>query len=105
MKEGSGNNLQFEYLHRDEGNYKTYGSLVLDNPLKILPEEAAVILRKKLIDGEYFYPTEAGVPIFGNYNGNYLSSDWYEFVDFSSTSLKVTDKRTVETFLSTFRAE
>ena len=28
-------NLKFEYLYRDAGNYKQYGSMVFDNPTRI----------------------------------------------------------------------
>src|SRR5690606_12719167 len=56
-------NLKFSYLYRDEGNYKDFGELVFPNPSGMSPEAASERLRAQLIDGEYFYPKEWGVPL------------------------------------------
>lgn len=96
------NNISFQYLHRDEGNYKTFGEIVFSNPEGLNPEEAEKILRKKLIDCEFFYPSENGIPLFPEHTGLLSFSDWYEFQEFSGTGEEPTDERNLRKFLSDF---
>lgn len=96
------NNLKFEFLHRDEGNYKLFGSITLSNPKGISPAEATAVLKEKLIDREYFYPKDYGIPLFQEHTGITFFSDWYEFDQFSISEEAPTDSRTVEEFIQTF---
>ena len=91
-------NLKFFYLYRDEGNYKDFGELIFSNPSGSSPEAASERLRAQLIDGEYFYPKEWGVPLIC---GEAWLENWYEFVDFSVTEEAATDKRTIVDFINT----
>ncbi len=92
------NNVMFEYLYRDSGNYKTLRHIIFSNNENIRLEDVTSILVKKLIDGEYFYPLEVGVPVFFRNSFN-LEENWYEFFRFSLTFTNVNDIRDIKTFL------
>lgn len=51
MMSGSSLKIKFSYLYRDAGNYKQYGSVVLDNPDNLSLEEIEKQIRANLIDG------------------------------------------------------
>lgn len=55
-------NIKFSYLYRDAGNYKAYGEVIFDNPDGIAVEELELILRSKLIDGQWFYARGWNLP-------------------------------------------
>lgn len=97
----SKNNLKFEYLYRDAGNYKQFGELVFSNPQNLSAEEADLKLRAKLIDKEYFYPSQVGVPKFDHCDFEF-NSEWYEFTKISLTNQNPTEKISIEAFISNF---
>jgi hypothetical protein len=43
-------NIQFNYLHRDGGNYKKYGSVVFADPGSVDLAELDSLIRTTLID-------------------------------------------------------
>lgn len=96
-------NISFQYLHRDEGNYKSFGEIVFSNKESLTPEKAERIIRKKLIDSEFFYPAEIGIPLFLEHTSSLYFSDWYEFEKFSYTTAEPTDSRDLRIFLSQFK--
>ena len=96
-------NMSFQYLHRDEGNYKIFGEIIFPNQKKINPEKAEEVLRQKLIDSEFFYPSENGIPLFPEHSGLFYFSEWYELQTFSRTTKESTDKRDLSYFLSSFK--
>jgi hypothetical protein len=49
-------NTLLEYLYRDASNYKQHGSVVLQGAISLKD------IRPLLIDGEYFIPSQAGLP-------------------------------------------
>ncbi len=79
------NNIQFNYLHRDLGNYKIFGNLVFSNPHNLDIQEIKTLFKKHLIDGQYFYPEKFGIKRFEDEPIG-CESDWYEF-----ESLEITD--------------
>ncbi|MCY2685756.1 hypothetical protein [Salinimicrobium sp. TH3] len=95
-------NISFQFLHRDEGNYKIFGEVIFDNSEGLTPQQAEEILRKKLIDSEFFYPSENQISLFPEHSGNLYFSDWYEFQRFSLTIEDPTDPRSLSTFLRQF---
>jgi len=98
MKE-SNSNLEFHYLHRDEGNYKMHGSIIFKNPELLSPAKAAALMKEKLIDGEYFYPNDVQIPVFEEHSGlRHFFTDWYEFSQFNLTEKTPTDSRNFEKF-------
>jgi hypothetical protein len=52
----SKSNIKFNYLYRDGGNYKVWGSEIFSNPDSLLLNEVEERIRKSLIDGEFFDP-------------------------------------------------
>lgn len=97
------NNLKFEYLYRDAGNYKQFGFVILRNPTQISPEMAKDIIKHQLIDGEFFNPEKVRVPRLKNYEFDpELDHEWYEFEKFSLTIEKPTESITAQDFLNSF---
>lgn len=96
------NNISFQYLHRDEGNFKIFGEVIFENNEGLSPHQAEKVLRKKLIDSEFFYPSENGIPLFPEHSENLYFSDWYEFQMFAETTEEPTDKKDLRDFLSGF---
>ncbi len=97
------NKISFQYLHRDDGNYKIFGEIIFANKEGITPEGAERILRKNLIDTEFFYPSENGIPLFPEHKSLFYFSDWYEFQKLSITNQEPTDLRDLSIFLSQFQ--
>lgn len=78
MKDSS-NNIQFNYLHRDDGNYKLFGSMVFSNVNNLTLEEIEKATREKLIDGEFFYPKEWNIDFLEGSHKSIYFIGWYEF--------------------------
>lgn len=75
--------IKFEYLYRDEGNYKEYGEVIYSNPNEIPIIAIQKLIEKNLIEGCWFDPDEWGVPRFSCHRVNLFGindSLWYEFV-------------------------
>lgn len=70
--------IQFNYLHRDSGNWKKFGSKIFSNPEQLTIEEIEQGIRQSLIDRQYFYPEQVGIKKFKFHR--YLDDySWYEF--------------------------
>ena len=96
----SNNNIKFNYLYRDAGNYKEFGEIVFTNQDSKSLEEIELTLRKNLIEGEFFIPEKWNVPrlSFENYLPE-LDHDYHEFNSLeisSETSIRNCD---ISTFL------
>ena len=103
MMNDLGNNLKFEYLYRDAGNYKQYGSVIFINPTQIQPELAKNQIKPYLIDGEFFYPEKVQVPSIEVFEfDSEFDHDWYEFEKFSLTDEKPTAEISAQNFLDRF---
>lgn len=80
-------NIKFNYLYRDAGNYKTYGSVVFANPQNYSLAELENAIRAKLIDGTWFYAHQWDVPDLHTHPWhNELDQTFHEF-----ESLEFTD--------------
>jgi len=53
--------IRFNYLYRNSGNWKKFGSKKFSNPEKLTIEEIEQKIRQNLIDQEYFYPDQVGI--------------------------------------------
>jgi len=95
-------NIRFEYLYRDAGNFKNWGSVVFSNPNSISAKKAASLAATVLIDQIYFVANKVGVPDlhFHDHNSE-LDHGWHEVFAFQSTEELVNDpqKRSVEEFI------
>lgn len=79
-------NIQFNYLYRDSGNYKKYGFVIFANPDNIGLQEFEKIILHKLIDNQWFYANEWGLPeLFLDWVDFRIDPTWHEFesVEFS----------------------
>ena len=79
-------NTLLEYLYRDASNYKQHGSVVLQGGISLKD------IRPLLIDGEYFIPSQAGLPDlqhrFKDQGFEYPTEDdhaWHEIVSMKPT--------------------
>ena len=71
--------IRFNYLYRDSGNYKKFGSKLFSNPERIPIKDIEQKIRQNLIDQQYFYPDRVGIKKFKFHQ--YLDDySWYEFV-------------------------
>lgn len=100
----SKNNLKFEYLYRNASNYKEFGQLIFTNPNNLDSGKATSILKSKLIDKEYFYPTKVSVSKFNKCDYEF-EMEWYEFIQISSTEENPTENINIESFISTFNTK
>jgi len=100
----SKNNLKFEYLYRSTGNYKEFGELIFANPNNLNSEKATSILKSKLIDEEYFYPSRVGIPKLNRCDFQF-DTEWYEFIKFSDTDEDASANVDIENFISTFNTK
>jgi hypothetical protein len=76
--------IKFEYLYRDEGNYKEYGEVIFSNPNEIPQHVIQRIIEENLIEGSWFDPDEWMIPRFSFHQVNLFGindSLWYEFVE------------------------
>ena len=82
----SGAKIKFNYLYRDSGNFKIFGSELFNNynNLDILEVEKRILLR--LIDSEFFYPDELGIAKFSLNNFDFNNS-WFEFESVENESM------------------
>ncbi|MEX0740803.1 MAG: hypothetical protein WD071_15820 [Pseudohongiella sp.] len=98
--------IQFNYLYRDAGNFKQFGSVVFDNNKCISVEELENQVRAALIDGQYFIAAKVGVPNLWvcPYDAE-LDHGWHEFEGLGDrdTDSNNVDSRDITTFLGDLR--
>lgn len=78
-------NIKFNYLYRDAGNYKQFGNIILSNPNNISIDLVTDIVRKNLIDGEFFEAGKWGVPSLFFDIKNEDDNKWHEFENVETT--------------------
>lgn len=85
--------IRFNYLYRDSGNWKKFGSKKFSNPEQLSIKEIEHNIRQNLIDGEFFYPNQFGIKKF-KFHRHLDDYSWYEFdsVDFIENLDLVKDK-------------
>jgi len=94
-------NTLLEYLYRDASNYKQFGSVVLQGSISVKD------IRPLLIDGEYFIPSQVGLPDlqhkFKEQEFEYPTGDdhaWHEIVSMRTTRKQATIPLHRKEFLS-----
>jgi hypothetical protein len=55
-------NIKINYLYRDAGNYKIFGSVIFGNVTGLSIESIELAIRSRLIEGEYFIPEKWNIP-------------------------------------------
>jgi len=97
----SKNNVKFNYLYRDGGNYKQFGFVIFTNDNNIQIEEILNQIQLKLIDGEFFDPKKWAVETLYKYPYDpELDHSWHEFEDIEITSESPTSKVDIIDFVS-----
>jgi len=73
-------NIKFNYLYRDGGNYKKFHSVIFENDQSVSIEESESLIKSKLIDGEWFYADQWKVAeIFLSTFDFKIDPTWHEF--------------------------
>jgi hypothetical protein len=80
--------IRFNYLHRDSGNWKKFGSKLFSNPENLSLSEIEQKIRQNLIDQEFFYPEKVGIKKFKFHR--YLDDySWYEFESVATVEVEI----------------
>ena len=73
-------NIKFNYRYRCSGNYKKFISVIFSNPTAIELSELEILIKSKLIYGEFFYADEWKLPeIFTDIVDFRIDPTWHEF--------------------------
>ena len=86
-------NIKFEYLFRDENNYKEYGEVIFSNPSKLSLKFIKRCITENLIEDLWFYPDSWGIPKFSFHitpSFGFNDGLWYEFTNVSETEMEIT---------------
>ena len=94
------NNIRFNYLYRDSGNYKVFGSEVFANPDHLNISEIRDRIKVLLIDGEFFDPVkwEIRTLCFPDFFDEEDHS-WNEFDSIEFTPDEPTSQKSISEFL------
>jgi hypothetical protein len=95
------NNIKFNYLYRDAGNYKQFGCVIFANPNNLTVDLIKSEIYSKLIDGEFFIASELNIPSLFFENTNDLDHIWHEFHSIENTSEISNDNRSIEELINT----
>ena len=97
----SNNNIKFNYLYRDAGNYKEFGEIIFTNQDSKSLDEIELVIRKNLIEGEFFIPEKWNVPrlSFEDYSPE-LDHDYHEFESIEITNENSTENIDIAAFLT-----
>ncbi|OFX62415.1 MAG: hypothetical protein A2066_10050 [Bacteroidetes bacterium GWB2_41_8] len=96
--------IRFNYLYRDSGNWKKFGSKLFSNPENLSLSEIEQKIRQNLIDQEFFYPDQVGIKKFRFHR--YLDDySWYEFESVEMVKIEVlkSNKPSISEFIFMLR--
>lgn len=94
MMSDSKDNIRFEYLFRDEGNYKIFQFVIFSNPERVEIEKFEEKIKEKIHEFGFFYPSEWNLPL-ETFNEDEETS-CAEFVELSNTKEEPTVNYSVE---------
>jgi hypothetical protein len=89
-------------MYRDGGNYKQYNEFVFFNDTEKKLEEIEIIIKKALIDGEWFNAENWNLPDlhFVEYAwDSEIDYPWHEFIAVKDTNELPTSSLLISTFL------
>jgi hypothetical protein len=101
--------IAFDYMYRDAGNFKAFGTVILEGSLSAADQ---VLIRSRLSGGEFFIAEQVGVPTLYQelyrWSGGPTDLDhcWHEFVGFREIAApeKKCDGSEVDEFIRRFAA-
>lgn len=96
----SKNNIQFNYLYRDGGNFKVFDCQIFSNPENLSIESIESKIRAALISGEFFEPEDWNIKRlkFDDWIPK-LDHIWNEFESIELTNRKPTMECSISEFL------
>lgn len=96
----SNNNIKFNYLYRDAGNYKEFSDIIYTNKDSKSIQEIELEIRNKLIEGEFFIPEKWNIPrlTFDSYSPE-LDHEYHEFESVEFTNDNPTENFDISDFL------
>ena len=98
-------NVKFNYLYRDAGNYKQYGSVIFAAPNQIDLADTDRKIRDVLIDREFFVAGKVSVPDLRNLPwDDEIDHSWHEYegLEFTNEPCSEHEQRDIGTFISSF---
>ncbi len=104
MMSDSKNNIKFNYLYRDGGNFKVWGCEIFSNPDSIETDNIEARIKQSLIDGEFFDPEKWGVSRlkFDDWVPK-LDHTWNEYDSIEITNEEPTIHYSINQFLEVIR--
>ena len=93
-------NIKLKYRYRDYANYKNNGEAIFANPQQFSLEQIDATIRIRLLDGEYFYASQWGLPDlhFEKYDDE-NDHPFHEYLGIEITDEAVTEEITLTEFL------
>lgn len=79
-------NIKFNYLYRDSANYKKFNWVIFNNASSTSIEELEILIRSKLIYGEWFYADQWKLPVIFSDTFDFKTDPtWHEFENIEYT--------------------
>lgn len=98
-------NVKLNYLYRDGANYKNFNSIIFENDQAISLEDLEVLIKSKLVYGEWFYADQWKVPeIFLITFDFKIDPTWHEFESVEYSDEPADSTFTLAGFVSTLRS-
>ena len=97
-------NTRISYQYRDGSNYKQFQELVLFGTLTVKQQ---TLIINKLEEGEYFIPSQVGLPDLQDRMISFPNSDdhvWHELHSFEDVTKEQTHPMTAKELLNMFKA-
>lgn len=94
-------NIKLNYLYRDGGNYKQFGSVTFLNKSGISPEKATELLLEKLISSEFFVAEDWKLTRLHKFPYDpEIDHNYHQFESFEFTQDQFDDEREIAYFLN-----
>ncbi len=98
-------NIAFNYLYRDDCNYKKFHSMIFENDQSISIEELESLIKSKLIYGEWFYADQWKMPeIFLDAFDFKIDPTWHEFESVEYCDEPINSIFTLAEFVETLKS-
>lgn len=103
-------NIKFNYLYRDAGNYKKWGSVVFANPDRLTPDSVAQALQNAFLQDGLFIAHQVRLPEAFFSTGGDATSDDHCFHEFDGVELSIeapndSQARTIGQFIAEVQRE
>jgi hypothetical protein len=94
-------NIKFSYLYRDGANYKKFNAVIFKNDPPISIEELEILIKSKLIYGEWFYADQWELPeMFLDSFDHKIDLTWHEFESVGYTNESSNTSMDIQEFVN-----